>query len=101
MKKSGFYVLKNAEGATLVFVLILLLLLTLLVNRWILPAVIGLYLLLVGLHGLYFAVKGKDARYLVTIPLVFAVEHISYTAGFWKEIFRPRKMPEAAGKGQG
>ncbi len=75
-----------------------LLLLTLLASRWILPAIIGFYLVVVGLHGLYFAIKEKDVRYPVTIPVVFIFEHICYTAGFWKEIFRPRKMPKAAGE---
>ena len=75
-----------------------LLLLTLIASRWILTAIIGLYLVMVGLHGLYFAIRGKDARYLVTIPVVFILEHLCYTLGFWKEIFRPRKMPKAAGE---
>ncbi|TET47940.1 MAG: glycosyltransferase, partial [Dehalococcoidia bacterium] len=75
-----------------------LLLLTLLASHWILTAIIGLYLVVVGLHGLYFAIKEKDARYLVTIPVVFILEHLGYTVGFWKEVFRPRKMPKAAGE---
>jgi len=57
-----------------------------------------LYLVMVGLHGLYFAIKKKDLRYLVTIPVVFILEHICYTVGFWKEVFLPRKMPKAAGE---
>jgi GT2 family glycosyltransferase len=75
-----------------------LLLLTLLASHWILTAIIGLYLVVVGLHGLYFAIKEKNARYLVTIPVVFILEHLCYTVGFWKEVFRPRKMPKAAGE---
>ena len=75
-----------------------LLLLTLLASRWILTTIIGLYLVIVGLHGLYFTIKEKDARYLVTIPVVFILEHLGYTVGFWKEVFRPRKMPKAAGE---
>ena len=77
-----------------------LLLLTLLASRWILPAIIGFYLVIVGLHGLYFAIKERDLRYLFTIPIVYIVEHICYTDGFWKEVFRPRKMPSAAGEGR-
>jgi glycosyltransferase involved in cell wall biosynthesis len=75
-----------------------LLLLTLLASRWILPAIIGLYLVIIGLHGLYFSIKDKDIRYLVTIPVVFILEHLCYTVGFWKEVFRPRKMPKPAGE---
>jgi len=75
-----------------------LLLLTLLASRWILLAIIGLYLVITGLYGLYFAIKDKDVRYLVTIPVVFILEHLCYTVGFWKEVFRPRKMTKAAGE---
>ncbi len=75
-----------------------LLLLTLLASRWILTTIIGLYLVIVGLHGLYFAIKKKDLKYLVTIPIVFILEHLCYTIGFWKEVFLPRKMPKPAGE---
>lgn len=73
-----------------------LLLLTLLASRWILTAIIGFYLVIIGLHGLYFAIRKKEVRYLVTIPIVFIIEHLGYAVGFWKEVFRPRKMPKAA-----
>ena len=75
-----------------------LLLLTLLASRWILVTIIGLYLVIVGLHGLYFAIKEKNIRCLVTIPVVFILEHLCYTVGFWKEVFLPRKMPRPAGE---
>ncbi|HEY51583.1 MAG TPA: glycosyltransferase [Dehalococcoidia bacterium] len=75
-----------------------LLLLTMLASRWILPAIIGFYLVIVGLHGLYFAIKERDLRYLFTVPSVYIIEHLCYTAGFWKEVFRPRKMPQATGE---
>ena len=75
-----------------------LLLLTLLASRWILVTIIGLYLVIVGLHGLYFAIKEKNIRYLITVPVVFALEHLCYTVGFWKEVFLPRKMPRPAGE---
>ncbi len=75
-----------------------LLLLTLLISRWILLCIIGLYLVMVGLHGLYFASKEKNIRYLVTIPVVFTLEHLCYTAGFWKEVFVPHKMPRPTGE---
>ncbi|MBU2534749.1 MAG: glycosyltransferase [Chloroflexota bacterium] len=75
-----------------------LLLLTLLASRWILTTIIGFYLVIVGLHGLYFTIKKKDLKYLVTIPVVFILEHLCYTIGFWKEVFIPRKMPKPAGE---
>jgi len=75
-----------------------LLLLTLIASHWILVGIIGFYLVITASHGLYFAIKEKEARYLVTVPVVFILEHLGYTIGFWKEIFLPRKMPKAAGE---
>ena len=73
-----------------------LLLLTLIASHWILVGIIGFYLAITGLYGLYFTVKEKEVRYLFTVPIIFILEHLCYTIGFWKEIFRPRKMPRAA-----
>ena len=78
--------------------MVTIILLTLLASRWILVTIIGLYLVIVGLHGLYFAIKEKNIRYLVTVPVVFFLEHLCYTVGFWKEVFLPRKMPRPAGE---
>lgn len=75
-----------------------LLLLTLIASHWILVGIIGFYLAITEIYGLYFATREKDARYLVTVPVVFILEHLCYTIGFWKEVFRPRKMPKPAGE---
>lgn len=72
-----------------------LLLLTLLINFWILPALIGAYLVIIGAFGLKFAIQEGNMSYLISIPVIYIIEHFFYTIGFWKEIFRPRKMPKA------
>ena len=67
------------------------LLLTLLINLWILPALFSLYLAVIVIAGLLFTLREKDARYLFSIPIVYLVEHICYALGFWKEILHPTK----------
>jgi len=69
-----------------------LLLLTLLINCWILPAFIGAYLVIIGAIGLRFAIQERNMIYLVSVPIIYLVEHFFYTIGFWREIIRPRKM---------
>lgn len=68
------------------------LLLTLMVNYWILLALISSYLVIIGAAGLRFALQERDARYFLSIPIVYIVEHLCYTIGFWNEVFRPCKM---------
>lgn len=70
------------------------LLLTLIVNYWILLALISSYLVITGAVSLRFALQERDARYSLSIPIVYIVEHLCYTIGFWKEVFRPHKMRE-------
>ena len=53
-----------------------LLFLTLIVNNWILPALIGCYLVIVGVVGLRFAFQERDIRYFISIPVVYIVEHL-------------------------
>jgi glycosyltransferase involved in cell wall biosynthesis len=69
-----------------------LLLLTLLINYWILTALIGAYLVIIGAFGLKFAIQERNIIYLVSVPIVYLIEHLCYTIGFWKEIIRPRRM---------
>ena len=71
--------------------LIPLLLLSLLFTRWILIVAIGIYLLAIIIVGAKFAIQEKDFRYLLSIPIVFVIEHSAYTVGFWKEVIKPRK----------
>ena len=39
--------------------------------------------------GLRLAIQERKGRYLVSIPIVYAVEHAAYAAGFWRGILLP------------
>ena len=65
--------------------------LSLIFTYWILCAALALYLVIILLASLKIAIQEKDIRYLFSIPVIYIVEHSSYTVGFWREIFRPHK----------
>ena len=71
-----------------------LLLLSLIFTRWILLPVLALYLVALTAMGLKFAVLEKDIRYLLSVPVVYFIEHSCYVLGFWKQTLFPRKMPK-------
>ena len=55
-------------------------------------ALLGLYFLGTLAIGANFAIREKDIRYLVSIPLVYIIQHTLYSAGFWKEVLRPHRI---------
>ncbi|MCK4792249.1 MAG: glycosyltransferase [Desulfobacteraceae bacterium] len=69
-----------------------LVLLTLLINKWILPALIALYVAIIVTSCLKLAVQEKGISLTASIPIVYIIEHFCYVIGFWHEILRPRKM---------
>ena len=72
-------------------ILVPLVLISLIFTPWVLLASLGLYLLVILIAGVRFAIQEKDPRYLVSIPIVFIIEHTVYTVGFWKEIIWPHR----------
>jgi cellulose synthase/poly-beta-1,6-N-acetylglucosamine synthase-like glycosyltransferase len=72
-------------------ILVPIVLISLLFTPWILLTSLGLYLLVILIAGARFAIQEKDLRYLVSIPIVFVIEHSVYTVGFWKEVIWPHR----------
>jgi hypothetical protein len=48
-------------------------------------------LLAIIIVGASFAIQEKNFRYLFSIPIVYLIEHVSYTTGFWRELIYPYK----------
>ncbi len=72
-------------------------LISLVFTPWVFLSLLGLYLLVILLMGLKIAIKERDFRYLVSIPIVFLIEHSIYTLGFWREAVWPhRKLGKEA-----
>ncbi|MBI2846620.1 MAG: glycosyltransferase [Chloroflexi bacterium] len=69
-----------------------ILLLSLIFTPWVFLSFFGLYVLMALAMGLNFAVQKRDARYLLTIPVVLVVEHFFFIIGFWKETVSPTRM---------
>jgi GT2 family glycosyltransferase len=68
-----------------------LILLSLILSRWICLGAIALYVIATITIGVGIAVQEKKPIYLVSIPVAYIVQHVSYIIGFWKEAIRPRK----------
>jgi cellulose synthase/poly-beta-1,6-N-acetylglucosamine synthase-like glycosyltransferase len=68
-----------------------LVLLSLIVTPWVLLGILFLYLAVIIVMGVRFAIQEKNPKYLVSIPVAYIVEHSCYIVGFWKEVIKPRK----------
>jgi len=49
---------------------------------------IFLYLLLILIFSIKITIRVKKIKYFITIPVIFILEHLSYTIGFWIGIFK-------------
>lgn len=77
--------------------LVPLIFLSLIFTPWVCLILLGLYSLILIIMGVKFAIQERDIRYLISIPVVYIVEHTSYTAGFWREMIWPhRKLRKGA-----
>lgn len=47
-------------------------------------AMLALYGVIIGGYTLVLLTRARKPEYLISIPIVFVLEHISYTLGFWK-----------------
>ena len=71
-------------------IVILLLLLTLILTNRIFIFSIITYLVLITLTSLIISIKAKNFKYFFPVSLVFIIEHIMYTIGFWKGFVKYR-----------
>jgi glycosyltransferase involved in cell wall biosynthesis len=47
-------------------------------------ALLGIYVAIIGGYTLFLLARARRPEYLFSIPVVFVLEHASYTFGFWK-----------------
>jgi glycosyltransferase involved in cell wall biosynthesis len=66
----------------------LLLLLSLTVTIWALVIAASAYAVILIFMAFKFAIWERQAKYLVSIPIVYVVEHFSYSIGFWRGLLR-------------
>jgi len=59
-------------------------LLTALISPLVFFALLGIYVAIIGGYTLVLLAKARRLEYLFSIPIVFVLEHASYTFGFWK-----------------
>jgi cellulose synthase/poly-beta-1,6-N-acetylglucosamine synthase-like glycosyltransferase len=68
-----------------------LVLLSLIVTRWVFLGALLLYLAVIIVMGVRFAIQERNPEYLISIPVAYIVEHSCYIVGFWREVVKPRK----------
>lgn len=67
-------------------ILALLLLVSLVFTPWIFFGMVGIYVIMIAGMGVRFVVQERSLKYLVTVPIVYMIEHGLYTIGFWRGI---------------
>lgn len=68
-----------------------LLMLSMLFTAYLFPTLLIIYTAVLFGIGAKIAVKNRSARYVLSMPIVFVVEHAFYTVGFWKGLFEGLK----------
>jgi len=71
-------------------IIALCLFLSLVFTYWIFVSAIVLYFFILMAIGFKFAIQERDIRYLGSIPIVYVIEHSSYTIGFWRGFLSAR-----------
>jgi glycosyltransferase involved in cell wall biosynthesis len=61
-----------------------LLVLSLAFTPWIFISLISLYLLLLVMTGTRFAIQENNLKYILSVPVVYLIEHVTYSLGIWK-----------------
>jgi glycosyltransferase involved in cell wall biosynthesis len=69
-------------------VFLIILFVSLLITPLIFLAFMLFYGALLFLAGLYFSVKEKDVRYVLSVPVILILEHSSFTLGFWRGLLK-------------
>lgn len=64
-------------------IIALCLVLSLVFTYWVCLGAIIIYSFILILMGFKFTIQERDIKYLGSIPIVYTVEHISYSIGFW------------------
>jgi GT2 family glycosyltransferase len=66
--------------------LVAILAVSILSTPWLFIGLFGLYVIVVGLTGLKYALTERNIKLFISMPVVFVIEHAYYTLGFWRGI---------------
>ena len=72
-------------------ILVLLLIASLIFTPWIFSGMVGIYVAMLMMMGVKFMVYEKNIKYLVSVPIVYVIEHLSFTMGFWMGLLGYRR----------
>jgi hypothetical protein len=66
----------------------LLLLVSLVFTPWVFLGMVGVYVIMIAGMGVRFVMQERSLKYLVSVPIVYMIEHGLYTVGFWKGLIK-------------
>jgi len=64
-------------------ILVLLLITSLVFTPWIFFGMVGIYAAMLMVMGMKFVMQERSLKYLFSLPIIYLIEHILYTLGFW------------------
>lgn len=62
------------------------------ITPWILVSVLSLYALILLAMGIKFAAQAHNFKFIVGIPIVYIIEHVTYSAGIWRGLIKSRQV---------
>ena len=72
-------------------ILVLLLLASLIFTPWIFLGMVGIYAVMLVAMGMKFMIYERSFKYMVSVPIVYVIEHGLYTMGFWRGLLGYRR----------
>ena len=68
--------------------LVLLLLMSLVFTPWIFLSIVGIYAIILVVMGMKFVVRERSIKYFASVPIIYMIEHVLYTIGFWRGLVK-------------
>jgi cellulose synthase/poly-beta-1,6-N-acetylglucosamine synthase-like glycosyltransferase len=65
-------------------ILVLLLIASLIFTQWIFLGMIAIYVVILAVMGLKFGIQKRSFKYLLSVPIIYVIEHGLYAMGFWR-----------------
>ena len=65
-------------------ILVFLLFVSLAFTLWLFLCMLGIYVVILAVMGLKFGIQKRSFKYLLSVPIIYVIEHGLYAIGFWR-----------------
>lgn len=69
-------------------IFILLIFVSLIFTQWLFLGLVAIYAIILIVMGIRFVAEERRLKYLISVPIVYVIEHVLYTIGFWRGLLR-------------